>query len=170
MEVAVYLHTDPDAMAVVKDGKTNVSFNMYRSILGNEVTSGQLDIGEDVHRQFFLDNQLLVYYQYFGKMMENGCRSKPWYRLPSSSHQNDHPFVILSSFHPPLWLNRLYLAKRRGASSHLESATNHHGGAEVTPSLSSTKLEPMSKNHQHAGTSILAEKSWWFTGLILKNI
>ena len=44
-----------------------------------------------------LDNQLLVYYQYFGKMMENGCRSKPWYRLPSASHQNDHPFVILSS-------------------------------------------------------------------------
>ena len=54
MEVAVYLHTDPDAMAVVKDGKTHVSFNMYRSILGNEVTSGQLDIGEDVHRQFFI--------------------------------------------------------------------------------------------------------------------
>ena len=97
MEVAVYLHIDPDAMAVVKNGKTNVSFNMYRSILGNEVTAGQLDIGEDVHRQFFLDNQLLVYYQYFGKLMENSCRSKPWYRLPSSSHQNDHPFVILSS-------------------------------------------------------------------------
>lgn len=48
MEVAVYLHTDPDAMAVVKDGKNNVSFNMYRSILGNEVTAGQLDIDEDV--------------------------------------------------------------------------------------------------------------------------
>ena len=54
MEVAVYLHTDPDAMAVVKDGKNNVSFNMYRSILGNEVTAGQLDIDEDVHRQFFI--------------------------------------------------------------------------------------------------------------------
>ena len=54
MEVAVYLHTDPDAMAVVKDGKNNVSFNMYRSILGNQVTAGQLDIDEDVHRQFFI--------------------------------------------------------------------------------------------------------------------
>lgn len=97
MEVAVYLHTDPDAMAVVKDGKNNVSFNMYRSILGNEVTAGQLDIGEDVHRQFFLDNQLLVYYQYFGKMMENGCRSKPWYRLPSLHTKMT---ILLSSFHP----------------------------------------------------------------------